>query len=55
MQQSFWEGKNHKVPVGFGVGHRDGMHGIEVETEGGFPRCHKGRRSKERVVDIEVG
>lgn len=26
-----------------------------VETEGGFPRCHKGRRSKGRVVDTEVG
>lgn len=33
----------------------EGMHGMEVETEGGFPRFRKGRRSKENVVDTEVG
>lgn len=24
MQQSFWERKDHRVPIGFGGGHREG-------------------------------
>lgn len=55
MQTEFLGRGESQSTIGFGVGQREGIHGIKVEMKGEFPRCQKGEarrvwRHRSRVM-----